>query len=144
MTVKMLSLFKKKKKVIVIFNAWCWYLESRMAVGRYMIQFHYGEWDTFCFISFSLLFSTVVHPCLCLYLIWISRFKKPTQLGMVDTYWLCLLLASFPSRSRESERNGGGVINVVGRLGLKRSRQSSAAAVLKIDFSYAILPNVCD
>lgn len=58
----------------------------------------------------------------------------------IDMFIAC----SFLSRSRESKRDGGGVINVAGRLGLKRSRQSSAAAVLKIDFSYAILPNVCD
>lgn len=103
-TVKMLSFRKIKMGHHVVFNALCWYLGSRVFFGRY-IQFHYGEWDAFCFISFFtvVVFVLLFILCLCFSLIWISQFKNPTHLGMVDTYWYVYCLQFPLSFQREQE-----------------------------------------
>lgn len=124
----------------VVINTLYIALYTMLSTGRYMIQFHYAN-EPFCLLL--LFFCCCSFPA--------SVFPSYEYLSLKNplswVWWTPIdmfIACSFLSRSRESERDGGGVINVAGRLGLKRSRQSSAAAVLKIDFSYAILPNVCD
>ncbi len=73
----------------------CWLIYGIISLWRMRhILFYF-----FFHCCFPLLFI----PCLCFSLIWISWFKKPTQLGMVDTYWYVYCLQFPLSFQRERE-----------------------------------------